>query len=227
MILAIETSTKMCSLAIADRGHIVSEWHVDSGRTHSTGIMLQLEALLERSNIDKKSLTAVAVSIGPGSFTGLRIALSLAKALAIALAIPLIGVPTPLVLARGCIDTDKYIATILDAQRNNFYYTLFFYNGNAWQELSPTTILTYTAIIDQVQAMDKPVMLAGDFKGELFAGAANAQILPEILRLPRAANLAILATQRLSDGQIDCPYTLKLNYLKPSEAEIVWEQKHA
>lgn len=225
LILAIETSTQICSLAVLRDNKVLAEWYVQSGRTHSTGIMLQLTGLLERSGIDKKALQAIAVNIGPGSFTGLRIGLSLAKALAIALNIPLVGVPSDKVLACAGELSRDYIAVLIDAQRDNFYYTLYKCAEDGQTLVSATKIAHLSAIKSELSQLACPVLLAGDYNERLFADAKNIRILPEHLRLPRATNLGLLGAAMLAAGHSDSAYTLGINYIKPSEAEIVWESK--
>ncbi len=228
IILSIDTSTKICSLAISKDNNLLAQWYVDSGRTHSTGIMLQLQLLLERCELHKQDLTAIAVNIGPGSFTGLRIGLSLAKALAIALKIPLVGISSAAVLSYNGLFTDKYVATLIDAQRNNFYFTLYLSQNSELTKISSTQILSAEQLISTLSNLKTAVLLVGDFNPNLFVGqSANFIIPPEANRMPLASNLAILAAIKLRNEPADSPYNLKIDYIKPSEAEIVWEQKHA
>lgn len=226
LILAIETSTQICSLALLRDEVLVAEWYVQSGRTHSTGIMQQLSALLERSNIKKNELQAIAVNIGPGSFTGLRIGLSLAKSLAIALDIPLIGISSEQILSAVGSLSNSYVAVLIDAQRNNFYYTLNKWTDGEIVTVSATKITHVSDIKTSLITLGEKVLLAGDYKAELFADLTSVCVLPEHMRLPRAVDLGILAARKLAIGHRDCAYTLGINYIKPSEAEIVWESKH-
>lgn len=222
LILAIETSTQICSLALLQDRTLLAEWYVQSGRTHSTGIMDQLAGLLSRSKIDKKELTAIAVNIGPGSFTGLRIGLSLAKSLAIALNIPVVGIPSDEALAYLGELSDNYVATLIDAQRNTYYYSLYRWQDGAPQQISATVVLPYTEIKTILAGLDRKVLTVGEYKTELFEGGTNILTAPQHLMLPRATNLALAAQLRLSQGRSDSPYTLAVNYIKPSEAERVW-----
>lgn len=226
LILAIETSTQICSLALLRDKKVLAEWYVQSGRTHSTGIMYQLNGLLERSKIAKSELQAIAVNIGPGSFTGLRIGLSLGKALAIALNIPIIGVSSDKVLACAGELTTDYLAVLIDAQRDNFYYTLYKCSNNRQTLLAATRVAHVRDIEAELSDLGQRVLLTGDYNERLFTEFDNRCILPEHVRLPRATNLGILATELLVSGQQDSAYTLGINYIKPSEAEIVWENKH-
>ena len=228
IILSIDTSTKICSLAISKADKLLAQWYVDSGRTHSTGIMLQLQLLLERSAIDKHSLNAIAVNIGPGSFTGLRIGLSLAKALALALKIPLIGVSSADVLSYNALYTNQYVATLIDAQRNNFYYTLYRNHHNTFVKITDTSIHSDKNIISTLSEIPESVLLVGDFSPDLFAEQSKNIIIPhDAARFPHASNLGLLANIKLLAGNVDSATTLKIDYIKPSEAEIVWEQKNA
>ena len=99
LVLSIDTATKACAVGLCRDGKILAEYKINMGMTHSEGLMPQLEQLLERTGVQKADIDLIAVSMGPGSFTGLRIGLATAEALAYAWKKPLQGVATPLALA--------------------------------------------------------------------------------------------------------------------------------
>lgn len=225
LILAIETATTICSIAILKDGNVLTEWYVQSGRTHSTGIMQQLEGVLKRLNFDKKDVDAVAVDIGPGSFTGLRIGLALGKSLSIGLGIPIVGVSSDAVLARAVTVTKGYVAVLIDAQQHNFYYTLYKCNDGVVEKIKETEVLDGDNIKVQLCNLDEQVILVGDYDEKIFEGINKLQVLPQHLRLPRGYNLALVASELLQDGLVQSPYNIGLEYLKLSEAERVWLNK--
>ncbi len=227
LILSIETSTSICSIAVLEGENLLSEWYVQSGRTHSTGIMEQLEGVLSRLQLDKTQIEAVAVNIGPGSFTGLRIGLSLAKALCIAWGIPIVGIASPDVLACNGVLSEDYLAVLIDAQRNNFYYTLYQIRAGVCCRLTVTEVLSMETIGQQLAQLGKRVLVVGDYPGRPFGECDNVQIVPEHLRLPRAYNLGLLAYKRLAVGDVDSAHTLGVDYLKVSEAERLWVEKQS
>lgn len=101
-VLALETATLVSGVALATESALLAEWKLETTKTHSELLLPHIEMLLQAAQVEKQQLQAVAVSLGPGSFTGLRIGLATAKALAYALGIPLIGVPTLEALAYNC-----------------------------------------------------------------------------------------------------------------------------
>ena len=109
-ILAIETATLVSSVALATADTLLAEITLQTKKTHSELLMPHIDKILAMAEVSKADLKAVAVSVGPGSFTGLRIGLATAKSLAYALKVPLIGVPTLAVLAYGCF---AHLASVL------------------------------------------------------------------------------------------------------------------
>jgi len=127
-ILAIETATKVCSVAVAEENAVLGETSLFTPQVHAERLVIIINNLLEHLKLSYKDLDAIAVSIGPGSFTGLRIGLSAAKGIALAQNKKLISVPTLEAIARGFLtydDSKKFIVPILHARANEFYYSPF------------------------------------------------------------------------------------------------------
>jgi len=127
LILGIETATMTGGVALLNEERLISEYTLNVRTTHSARLMPALDRVLEDSSIDKCEIDGIAVSIGPGSFTGLRIGLATAKGLALGLDIPLAGVPTLDALAHNTPFAMYQICPILDAKRKEVYYSLFRY----------------------------------------------------------------------------------------------------
>jgi tRNA threonylcarbamoyladenosine biosynthesis protein TsaB len=134
MILCLETATPVCSVALCSRDGIIAVRESHEGRSHASLLTKYIEELLEEVKMEPGNLEAVAVSKGPGSYTGLRIGVSAAKGIAYAASIPLIGVDTTISMFYGfisdptiCADLNKtdLFCPALDARRMEIYYTIF------------------------------------------------------------------------------------------------------
>ncbi len=125
-ILNIETSTKNCSVSIAKEGKtIICKEIAEEGYSHAERLHVFIEASLKEAGIVYKDLSAIAVSKGPGSYTGLRIGVSAAKGLCFALGLPLIAVDTLKVLASQATISGGYIVPMIDARRMEVYSSIF------------------------------------------------------------------------------------------------------
>ena len=134
MILCLETATKTCSVSLCDRTGIISVMESHENKSHATQLTLFIEELLKNANTRPADLEAVAVSKGPGSYTGLRIGVSVAKGIAYGVSLPLIGIDTTRSMFNGIINTaeEKYgtdntslFCPMIDAKRMEVYYSIF------------------------------------------------------------------------------------------------------
>ena len=143
LILNIETSTTLCSIALAKEGKVVVCKEMNEGFTHAENLHIFIEEVLSKADKTVKDLNAIAVGSGPGSYTGLRIGVSAAKGLAYALNIPLIGVNTLQTMAAMAIKenpADSLFCPMLDARRMEVYTAVFDKNLNAVKETSAQII---------------------------------------------------------------------------------------
>ncbi len=124
-ILAIETSTKYLSIAIADEDSILAEYKGDGELRHSQDLIPNIDLLLERINSKLSDIDGFAISIGPGSFTGLRVGVSILKGLNLVTDIPIITVPSLDVIANNAVDVAHDICVIVDAKKQNLYTSLY------------------------------------------------------------------------------------------------------
>ena len=125
LILAIETSTSVCSVAVHSSGKLLSLAEVNQSGVHAEKIMGLVTETLDQAGVDLKELDAIAVSEGPGSYTGLRIGVSTAKGLAFGLDKPLLGVNTLQAIATSINSPSDFIIPVLDARRMEVYYQVF------------------------------------------------------------------------------------------------------
>ncbi|MBI5008894.1 MAG: tRNA (adenosine(37)-N6)-threonylcarbamoyltransferase complex dimerization subunit type 1 TsaB, partial [Bacteroidia bacterium] len=149
MIICIETATNLCSVALCDSSGILSVKESNDHRSHASMLTVFIGDLLKENGIDSSALEAVAVSKGPGSYTGLRIGVSVAKGIAFAASIPLIGIETTLSMFMGMrsripntLNSDQpfIFCRMLDARRMEVYYALYESGGEKIKDISAEII---------------------------------------------------------------------------------------
>lgn len=229
MLLAIDTATLVSSVALAGPEKIVAELTINNKKTHSELLMPHIEQLLTMAQIDKTGITAIAVSVGPGSFTGLRIGLATAKALAYAWQVPLVAVPTLAAQAYSCPAPGVWLCPLLDAQKGNVYQALYCWESGQLQEVQSPQVIHHQDVIAQLLQAKQPVLLLGE-GALLFAQAIGEAGRPLYLAPPhvitsRAATVALLGQDMLAQGTCHDPMTLEPLYIRRSEAEVLWEQR--
>lgn len=205
MLLAIDTATRAVSLALHDGARVLAESTWTTANHHTIELTPAVGELLGRSRITVRDLTGLAVALGPGSYTGLRIGLSLAKGIALGAAppLPLIGVPTLDIVAAAQPPLAPQLCAVAQAGRgrvNAGFYT-WGDDADAWQPAGDPAITTWAALIEQI---DAPTLLAGEVTAEVRDTLAKAnpalRVSPPALCLRRAGVLAELAWQRMRAG---------------------------
>ncbi|WP_312337099.1 tRNA (adenosine(37)-N6)-threonylcarbamoyltransferase complex dimerization subunit type 1 TsaB [Anaerospora hongkongensis] len=230
MLLAIETATLASGVALATADKLVAEIIVQTRKTHSERLMPHIEQLLELGQVAKEDITAIAVSIGPGSFTGLRIGLATAKALAYVWNVPVIGVSTLAALAYACPAPNSLICPLLDAQKGNVYQAVYRWEKGMLQEVIPPRVIAHQEAINELASQPLPVIMLGEgavlFQEAIVAAADPIELAPPHIILPRAGSVALLGHQLLRQGIRHDVMTLEPLYIRRSEAEVLWEQRH-
>ncbi len=231
-ILAIESSGLTASIAVADRDRLIAEYTIDYKKTHSQTLLPMLDEVRKMTELDLDTVDAIAISNGPGSFTGLRIGAATAKGLGFALDKPLIEVPTLEALAYNLVGTDKAVFPIMDARRNQVYtagYT-FVRNENEPSGYECVTLLAPTAIAieelaDMVSGEDREVVFTGDgcpvYKDVLdrmLSGRAHSYA-PFTQSRQRAGSVALAAFSYFEKGLTVSADDSHPEYLRLSQAE--------
>ncbi len=227
MLLAIDTSSCVLSCALVEKDKLISEWTVQRKLTHSEQLVPHLDTVLKDAGIEKKEITAIAAAKGPGSFTGLRIGLATAKMAAHIWKIPLVGVDTLEALAWNMAGAQAFILPLEDAQRGNVYAALYGAFDQMWQE-APAEAAPIEKVIQAALRHGGPVIAVGEgadmYKEQLLA--AGIQLAPLNNRCCRAASVAMAALRKLENNEFDDPLALVPNYIRRSEAEVLWEKTH-
>jgi tRNA threonylcarbamoyladenosine biosynthesis protein TsaB len=184
-ILQIETATTVCSVALAKDGQLLAFKQLDERNIHAEVITLFIDELINNAAIKYSDLDAIAVSCGPGSYTGLRIGVSTAKGLCFALDKPLIAVETLEAMAYGVIALDQYqdilLCPMIDARRMEVYTTLFDTQGN---KIEPTTakIIDENSFNEQLQITK--ILFFGDGAEKcraILGDKVNALFMPDFV----------------------------------------------
>jgi tRNA threonylcarbamoyladenosine biosynthesis protein TsaB len=237
-ILALETATSACTVAVVDGSNVLAEVTLQVPRAHSTRLMPLVAQMIEDSGIPKAELDGIAVGIGPGSFTGLRIGLATAKGLAFALNKPCAGVSTLKALAYGTGAQLGLVVPMLDAKRGEVFTAVYAAGSSdpaTWAEVLPPSHLHVTQLAERVRELREGLRhtwqfvtvcgdVAGKYIGELGLGEA-ARLAPAGAMLPRAWAVAEVGRSLLETGHGTDPDALMPVYLRKSEAETLWEAR--
>jgi tRNA threonylcarbamoyladenosine biosynthesis protein TsaB len=224
LILSIETATSVCSVAIHRGSHLVAqaEFHVD--KVHATALTPTIDFLLQQCGVRKQELSAIAVSKGPGSYTGLRIGVAVAKGLCFTLGIPLIGVETLEAMALGmrslAAKDNSLICPMLDARRMEVYCALFDSFG---QQLVPTQAVVVDESFPDTMFGGSNVICCGDGVDKckpILQPFRNTYAADAVY--PLAKSIGALAAVRLEQRQFENlvdfePYYLK-EFFKPTKS---------
>jgi len=228
-ILAIETATLVSSVALATADTLLAEITLQTKKTHSELLMPHIDKILAMAQVDKADIKAVAVSIGPGSFTGLRIGLATAKTLAYAMKVPLIGVPTLAALAYGCLVPGAILAPMLDAQKHNVYQAVFEWRNGELTELMPPTVMHIDEALNKLAEYNKPVVLMGEaavlYRTKIQEVGNHLVLAAPHLIIQRAGSVATLGHILIKQGIQHDVMALEPLYIRRAEAEVLWERR--
>ncbi|EGU63811.1 universal bacterial protein YeaZ [Streptococcus mitis bv. 2 str. SK95] len=214
-VLAFDTSSKALSLAILEDKQVLAETIINIKKNHSITLMPAIDFLMASLDLTPKDLDRIVVAEGPGSYTGLRIAVATAKTLAHTLNIELVGMSSLLALVPR--QQEGLFVPLMDARRNNVYAGFY---ENA-KPVMPEAHLSFAEVLEQVKDAEQVT-----FVGEV--GPFVEQIQEQLPQasyqetLPNAANLALLAWDREAASLHD----FVPNYLKRVEAEENWLKNH-
>jgi tRNA threonylcarbamoyladenosine biosynthesis protein TsaB len=214
-VLAVETSSLAGGVALLDDERLVAEYLLDVSVTHSERLLASVDRLLADARWTARELNGLAVAVGPGSFTGLRIAVSTVKGLALALDLPIAAVPTLDAMAAALPWAALPVCPVLDARKGEVYASRYRWDGGAMRREWEYLALSPEAL---AQRLTEPVILAGD--GAAAIRSPYARLVPAPRRLPSPACVGTLGLERLRRGETVAAAALAPFYLRPSEAEL-------
>ena len=223
-ILAIESSGLVASAAVAEDDKVLASYTVNFKKTHSQTLLPMIDEIKKILELDLGTLDAIAVSKGPGSFTGLRIGSATAKGLCLALGKPMIEISTLEAMAYQLYPADGIICPMMDARRSQVYTALYRFEGEKLVSIMPDSAMAVTELIDILNEKGEQVTFLGD------GVPVYKKTVEEKLTVPRryafsfqnrqnAAALAILAEEYAARGEFTDPDMHAPEYLRMSQAE--------
>lgn len=225
-ILAIETSGPVAGCALAEDGRLIGEFEINNTKTHSQTLLPMMDDLKKRVGLDLSTLDAIALTRGPGSFTGLRIGAATAKGIGLALSLPIIGIPTVDALAFNLFGTEALVCPLMDARRQQVY-TGIYEELDAPKVVRSQCAVPVAEIIRDLNERGRKVILLGDgvpvYRPVLEEGLRVPHLYaPAHLSLQRAAATALLADYRYRSEGAACledADAFRPEYLRKSQAE--------
>jgi tRNA threonylcarbamoyladenosine biosynthesis protein TsaB len=221
LILSIETATRICAAALVHRGAVVAERHEEGRAIHAGCLPTLVEEVLGGRRPEE--LEAIAISIGPGSFTGLRIGLSFAKGLSYACSVPIVAVPTLEAIATkavrsGAVRGGDTVVPVLDARRDEVYYQLFRARAEGVASGGPPTDVKVSDLFDRLAGMPATVTGEAAFRLQGGGGGDRAATALRFLGHPEsscdAGIVGLLGELLFADGKIEERETLEPRYIK-------------
>jgi tRNA threonylcarbamoyladenosine biosynthesis protein TsaB len=225
--LAFETSCAVGSVALGRGAEVLETRTLSRPKAHAVEFLPAVKALCETHHVEPSSIRRVYVSAGPGSFTGLRIGVTAARMIGFATGAGVVAVPTLEVIAQNALEIDPpppRVAVVLDAKRNRVYTAAFVHHDGAYVptcgalEADPFAFLS-------AQPDDCAVLGEGVLYHRTAIEKSSRPILPESLYRPRAETVYRLGFERAERGEFSDRRNLVPTYIRPPEAEEVWERK--
>jgi tRNA threonylcarbamoyladenosine biosynthesis protein TsaB len=221
-ILGVDTATWRASVGLVIDGTVAAEQSLSTTGNHAASLLPLIEDVLRRAACAVQALDAIAVSNGPGSFTGLRVGLSVAKGVACATGARLVAVPTLAALARTVADRDGVICPVLDARKGELYAATFAARERQLQRLTADALMTPQKLLDDLPT---PCVVLGDAVeryGTVFQRrwGEGVTVLPFATHAPRGGVVAVMGWERLQAGETADLQQFEPFYIRPSEAEV-------
>ena len=230
-ILGIDTATKVAGVAIVDETGLLAESFLNTGKTHSQRLLPLMDSLLKHTDFAWDDIFGFAVTVGPGSFTGLRIGIATVQGLAQALGKPVQGIVSLDALVENLAGVPGILCPILDARKNEVYTAWYRYEANEMKRLSPYRALAPEKLLQELLPLEEKVTFLGDgvptYREVLVNGLQErAQFAPSTQNLLKAAEVARLGLKKFHQGQSPHVLEIKPFYLRPSEAEVKWAKMY-
>lgn len=222
-ILALETSAKAVSAAVSENGRILASGYQDTGLTHSRTLMPIVEHILKNTDLKLSDMDAIAVAVGPGSFTGIRIGVSAAKGLAFSVDKPAVGVSTLAAMARNAAFFDGLIVCAMDARRSQVYNANFAAENGVLTRLTPDRAVSLDELAEEIRNDPRPITLVGDGAHLVYARFTEqgipCRMAPPHLIMQNATSVALEAEALAAQGKLVSAQELEAFYLRPPQAD--------
>ena len=224
-ILAFDSTAKIATVAVTEEDKSLLLYSVDNGLTQSELLLPMAEAALKALRLDFSDIGAYAVTVGPGSFTGVRIGVSLVKGLAFGKGVPCVPLSTLEALAENLREMPGIIVPCMDARRSQVYTAIFLSDGENLTRITEDMAIPISELYELLNKYeDKKIYLVGDgydvtHKALSSLGLSGLSDTPKLLRLQNAASVGRLAARKLREGKYTDDEKLSPVYLRMPQAE--------
>lgn len=223
-ILAIDSSSMVATVAITTDGILNAEYTINHKKTHSQTLLPMIAEIVKMIEIDMDSIDAVAITGGPGSYTGLRIGSATAKGIGLALNKPIINVPTMDALAYNLYSSQYVICPIMDARRGQIYTGIYKFEETEMKTIKPQCIMMIDELIKELDTIKESVMFLGDgvdVHKQLIDDIMDTKhyYAPASMNRHKASTLGTIAEIYYKNGKIETAKEHKPEYLRLSQAE--------
>ena len=223
-ILAFDSTAKVASVAVTEGDRALLSYSIDNGLTQSELLLPMAESALKALRLDFSDIDAYAVTVGPGSFTGVRIGVSLVKGLAFSKGVPCVPISTLEALSENLRGAEGIIAPVMDARRSQVYTAIFESDGNKITRLTEDMAIPIAELYERLKTYGKKAYLVGDgyditYKALSEMGLDTLAITPPLLRMQNAASVGRIAAIKLGQGEYTTDSSLSPIYLRMPQAE--------
>jgi tRNA threonylcarbamoyladenosine biosynthesis protein TsaB len=230
LILGIETATSQVSVAIGGHEGVLGQIEVARGRRHAEILTPAIEFLCRQTDVDVSEFGAIAVDVGPGLFTGMRVGLAAAKAMAQALRVPMIGISSLDLLAVPLRYADRTIAAVIDARKGEVFYAFYRPVPGGVQRVTEPVVGTIDDLVADLLARDQNAICVGDgalrYRDQIDAGK-RCEFAEQFLSFPSAAPLVQLAHARALREEWVNSWEIQPLYLRAPDAQINWSTRES
>jgi tRNA threonylcarbamoyladenosine biosynthesis protein TsaB len=226
LTLAIDTATAQVGVAFGRDGRVVGEVRIDGARRHAEELAPAIEYLRKETGIGLGDLACVAVGIGPGLYTGLRVGVTTARTLAQVLDVPVVGIPSLDLVAYPWRTTHRRLVAVIDARRKEVFVARYWPVPGGLQRDGEYTVEAPDAVAAELVASGSESLLVGDGASayaEAFAGLDRVALAGPAASAPSVAALVELATARFEREEFCRADEVIPLYLRRSDAEIAWD----
>ena len=223
-LLAIDSSGLVATVAVLEDDNLIAEYTINYKKTHSQTLVPMLDEIRKMINLDLSTIDAIAVTKGPGSFTGLRIGSATAKGLGLALNIPIVAVPTVDALSMNVWGDLRLICPIMDARRDQVYTGVYEFTNGVHIIVHEQCAMDIGELCDYLNSLGREVLFLGDgvpvYK-ELIIDKLTVRydFAPAHMSRQRAGSLAVMAKKYYEEGILETAAEHRPEYLRMSQAE--------
>lgn len=222
-ILAFDSTARSASVALLEDERLLALYNIDNGLTHSELLLPMAEEILRSLRVDISEIGLFAASVGPGSFTGVRIGASLVKGLAFGRDIPCAAVSTLEALAENLRGTAGYIIPCMDARRAQVYTATFLSDGRTTKRLTDDRAISLSQLADELRGVGEPIYLVGDGYDVAHRALSAAGIplanTPPLAILQSAYSIGLVALRQHAEGRTVTDSEISATYLRVPQAE--------